>query len=137
MDRKKILLLILALVVLVGGIFLISSSINNKKQEVATTKPVATKKEPANMFRQESGEDSGKNMIDVSGTIDVIGERNLTIKTQNEAVVVNISGVTPVMVIGADNKAVVGQLADLKIGDVVKVTYDNVTRNVVMVYFNK
>jgi hypothetical protein len=138
MDRKKILLLILVLVVLVGGIFLISSSIKDKKQGVTAPNPVvATKEEPVNMFRQGSGEDNGKNMIDISGTVDVIGEKDLTVKTQNEAILVNISGVTPVMVTGADNKAVVGQIADLKVGDVIKVTYDKVTRNAVMVYLNR
>jgi len=137
MDRKKILILTLVLVVFAGGAFLISRNTSNKKQGGTAFNPVTVKKEPVNMFGQGSGEDRGKNITDVAGAIEVIEEKTLTIKTSKEAVVVNINGVTPVMVMRTNNKAVVGQMADLKIGDAVKVTYDKITRNAVMIYLNR
>lgn len=133
MDRKKILILILALTVLVGGIFFIARSINNKNQvgKPNQNKSVA-KKEPANIFEQDANGKKEVSATDVVGSVSVIAEKTLTVKTQKDAVVVNINGATPVVITSGD-KTITGQMADLKVGDAVKVTYDETSKNVALI----
>ncbi|MCX6761402.1 MAG: hypothetical protein NTY33_00940 [Candidatus Moranbacteria bacterium] len=138
MDRKKILVLLLALVVLVGGIFFVTRSISNKNQAVTApiANPVATKKEPANLFGQGTV-DATKTTLDASGNVETILEKTLTIKNPNGSTVVNINGATPVMITDGKNSSVAGQMADLKVGDAVKVTYDTATKNTTLISVTK
>ncbi|MEI7425592.1 MAG: hypothetical protein WCK16_01530 [Candidatus Moraniibacteriota bacterium] len=132
MDRKKSSILILALVVLVGGIFFIVSQIN-KKQEVA---PVTTKSsselevkrnEMLNNRVLEKGGDENTNTF--TGKVMVIDQYLLTVKNTNESIGLNITGATPVMDAGK-----VSQMADLKVGDDINVTYDKTTKNATLIY---
>lgn len=134
MDRKKILVLLLALVVLVGGIFFIARSISNKNQ--AVTAPVATKKEPANLFGKETA-NTAKTTLDVVGNVAIISEKTLTIKNSTQSTVVNINGATPVMITDEKNQTSASQMADLKVGDAVKVTYDQTTKNAMLISVTK
>lgn len=126
MDRKKILILILALVVLVGGIFFIASQVN-KKQEV---NPVATRT-PSELETKKQGLSKGgdENVIVFTGNVVEIAEKLLTVKSISESIAVNITGATPVMDAGK-----VSQMADLKVGDNINVTYDKTTKNATLIY---
>ena len=132
MDRKKILILIFALVVLVGGIFFILRSIGSKNQ--TATKPIQTpitpKKTPANIFGQAN--QTQATTTDVMGSIGTIAEKTITVTHLKESTVLNITGATPVM-ITAGTKTIPGQMADLKVGDAAKVTYDQTSKNVTMI----
>ncbi len=134
MERKKVFILIFALVVLVGGIFLVARNISNKSKTTDSSLPsqqtpsTNAKKEPANLFGQDTP-NSKTTAADVTGTVDTIVEKTLTIKTQKDSVAVNINGATPVMLQVGNTPAKVGQLADLKKEDSVKITYDSVTLN--------
>ena len=121
MDRKNILVLLLALVVLVGGIFFVIRRANNRNMPTPT--PSLSGKETHN----------AKTAVDVTGNIEVIGEKTVTVKNANEVTVANINGATPVMISDGKNPAVAGQMADLKLGDAVKMTYDKTTKNVMVV----
>ena len=130
MDRKKVLILALALIALFGGIFLVARKISNKnKVAKSTTNPaqnsVAEKKGPVNLFGQNK---TGAQQSDATGTVDVIAEKTLTIKTNQAPLVVNINGATPVMIVVGKNSPAAGQMADLKKGDSVRVTYDQATK---------
>ena len=130
------LILIFALVVLVGGVFLIAKSISNKKQASnnPTQNPLANvKKEPANLFGQDAANNKNTS-VDVTGTVGVIAEKTLTIKTTDVSIAVNINGATPVMLQAGNVPAVVGQMADLKKGDSVKVTYDQTSKNAQLIF---
>ncbi len=126
MDRKKILILILALVVLVGGIFFIASQVN-KKQEV---NPVATRT-PSELETKKQGLSKGgdENTNTFTGYVEVIDQYLLTVKNANESVGVNITGATPVVDAGKNS-----QIANLKVGDNVNVTYDKITKNATLIY---
>jgi hypothetical protein len=133
MDRKKILILALALIVLFGGIFLVARTISNKEGVAKsstnpTQKSVTEKKGPVNLFGQNETGAQQKTTSDATGTVDVIAEKTLTIKTNQEPLVVSINGATPVMLAVGKNAPVAGQMADLKKGDSVKVTYDQATK---------
>ena len=129
MDRKKMLILIFALVVLVGGIFVIVRSINNRNQNNSSNQTLNAK---SNMFGQDSSAAKENTMTDVAGTVEVIAEKTLTIKGQ-ELSVVNINGSTPVMITAGASQPVAGQMADLKVGDSVKVSYDKITKNAIII----
>jgi hypothetical protein len=130
MDRKKILILALALIALFGGIFLVARKISNKEGIAKFgTNPVQTvteKKGPANLFNA-TGEKQ-KTTSDATGIVDVITEKTLTIKINQTPLVVSINGATPVMIAVGKNVPVAGQMADLKKGDSVKITYDQATK---------
>jgi hypothetical protein len=130
MDRKKILILIFAIVVLVGGIFIIAKSIQNKN--VANNPVGQSTIVKNNMFGQDTTDASKKATTDATGTVEVIAEKTLTIKSQ-ESIVVNINGATPVLITVGTGQPTAGQMADLKKGDSVKVTYDKTTKNVLMI----
>jgi len=133
MDRKKVLILALALIVLFGGIFLVTRTISNKDKVAKSTtnstqNSVVAKKEPANLFGQAETNAQKKATLDAIGTVEVIAEKTLTVKADKASVVVNINGATPVMLAVGKNAPVAGQMADLKKGDSVKVTYDQATK---------
>jgi hypothetical protein len=130
MDRKKISILTFALIVLFGGIFFIASSIN--KESATTGQAPIKKEENANLFGQ-SAEESKISGADITGSVEIIAEKTLTVKNSQELVVVNINGSTPVMLIVGNASPVVGQMADLKKGDLVKVTYDKVNKNTMLI----
>jgi uncharacterized protein YneF (UPF0154 family) len=131
MNTKKTIILVFALIVLFGGIFIIAKSIRDKS---VANKPVDQKTiVKNNMFGQEATKVNENARVDISGSVEVIAEKTLTIKTPQESTLVNINGATPVIItLGADQPTA-GQMADLKKGDLVKVTYDKTTKNVLMI----
>lgn len=74
---------------------------------------------------------------EVTGNIESIQEKTLTVKNPQETVVVNINGATPVMLFVNTDKKAVGQMADLKLGDPVKVLYDETTKNAMKISVTK
>ncbi|MFZ2189087.1 MAG: hypothetical protein WAV73_06015 [Candidatus Moraniibacteriota bacterium] len=131
MNTKKTLILVFALVVLFGGIFIIAKSIRDKNVVNNPVDQNAIVK--SNMFGQDAAKDNKNARVDVSGSVEAIAEKTLTIKTPQELTVVNINGTTPVIItLGAD-QPIAGQMADLKKGDSVKVTYDKTTKNASMI----
>jgi uncharacterized protein YneF (UPF0154 family) len=130
MERKKMLILIFAIVVLVGGIFIIVKSIQDKN---AVNTPVSQNTiVKNNMFAQDTTDANKKATTDVTGIVEVIAEKTLTIKGQ-ESIVVNIDGATPVLITAGAGQPIAGQMADLKKGDSVKVTYDKTTKNALII----
>jgi hypothetical protein len=137
MDRKKVFVLSLALLVLFGGVLLIARSIG--KKDVAgipvsdNKNPVTTKKESANLFGKGTEEETAKNITDAVGIVEAIGEKTITVKNAENSSVVGITGATPVVITSNNAKTISGQMADLKVGDAVKVVYDKTTKNVTMI----
>jgi len=135
MNTKKIIILVFALVVLVGAILFATRKVIDKNQKAAepnlTENSGMEKKKETKLFGQEG---QGKNVVSVSGNVSVISEKTLTIKTQSTPVVVNINGATPVMTINSNNNSTIAQIADLKVGDAVRLTYDQVSGNATVIY---
>jgi hypothetical protein len=140
MNTKKIAIIALALIALIGGVLVIARSISNRDLFSGSGQnPMATKKEPANLFGQGSANnDKAKEMTEVTGELKMIGEKTITVKSSEvDSAVVNINGATPVMLSNNENKTTLGQMADLQIGDTVRVTYDKTTKNVNMIFVIK
>ncbi|MEI6588196.1 MAG: hypothetical protein WCO05_04595 [Candidatus Moraniibacteriota bacterium] len=135
MNTKKTIILIFALVVLFGGIFIIAKSIRDKS--VAKNPVDQNTIVKNNMFGQEATKVNENARVDVSGSVEVIAEKTLTIKTPKESTVVNINGSTPVIITTSTDQPTAGQMADLKKGDLVNVTYDKTTKNVLMIFVTR
>jgi hypothetical protein len=138
MDRKKILILILALIVLVGGIFLIASQVN-KKEKVNPALPTVTKTQSEIEARREEllshkvAEKIDGNVAVFVGNIEAINQNIFTIKNVHDLIKVNvISNSTAVMDAGKNS-----QIANLKVGDNVDLTYDKTTKNVMIITIMK
>ncbi len=131
MERKKIAIIAFALLVLFGGIFFVARSIKEKQSGTAQA-PIGGEKQPANLFGQNAGE-SKESVAIITGSVEIIAEKTLTVKNPQESMVVNINGATPVMLMVGSASPVVGQLADLKKGDSVKMSYDRTTKNVMLI----
>ena len=140
MNTKKIAIIALALVALIGGVFIIARSISNKDSLSGSSQnPMATKKEPVNLFGQGSASnDKTKETAEIVGTLAVIGEKTITVKNvDTDAAIININGATPVMISNNENKVTSGQMADLKVGDSVTVTFDKATKNAMLISVTK
>ncbi|MFA5962230.1 MAG: hypothetical protein WC848_06115 [Parcubacteria group bacterium] len=133
MNKKQVVVLSLALVVLFGSIYFVARKISDGNRSINPKNMTNDKKEiPVNIFSQDANnQQSSAN--DVSGNIEKIAEKTLTIKNSRESVSVNINGATPVMISVNGNNTVLGQIADIKKDDVVRVTYDVATKNVKMI----
>lgn len=141
-KRKQIIVLILALVVLAASIFFIARRINTKNQENIAVKNLTAEQKAARaeLFSRAVMKSGGEIPIDiVMGSVGVIGEKTLTIKLPQDSIVVNISDITPIMLIGtkAGNEAVIGKIADIKVGDPVRVTYDKASKDAKLISVTK
>lgn len=130
-NMKKITILAFALIVLFGGIFFVVRSINKERGITAQNLNKEEKKSP-NLFGQNI-EENKASVATANGSVEAIAEKTLTVKGQQESVVVNISGSTPVMLTIGTASPVVGQMADLKKGDIVSVTYNKINRNTMLI----
>ena len=137
MERKKILIVSFALVVLFASIFLIVKGIGSKNQvdnnPAPNTNVVNVGKPESQPILDQKGQET--NLTNVTGSVAVIGEKTMTVKNQGEekSTVVNINGSTPVMIANGKAQPVPGQMADLKKGDAVRVTYDKTTQKALMI----
>ena len=130
MDKKQKLILTFAIVVLIGAISFAVVEISVKNQSSSTNGNNSIQK-PANMF----GSDKNKtaNMANVVGNVMIISEKTITIKKEDGTIAeVNINGTTPVLV-PKDGQMKNGQMADLKVQDLVNVQYDAQTKNVQLI----
>jgi hypothetical protein len=137
MERKKILILTFALVVLIGGLFFVARSVRDKgvlrRDEVAKNAPVAEKKFELGMFSDRKEAGRGRTADKVMGSIVAIAEKTLTVKHLQNSTILNITGSTPVMIVKGKNQPVLGQVADLAVGDAVTVFYDKSTSDANMI----
>lgn len=131
MERKKIAIITFALLVLFGGIFFVARSIKEKQAGTAQA-PIGGEKQPANLFGQNT-EENKANIATVTGSVEIIAEKTLTVKNPQESIVVNINGATPVRLTVGNANPVAGQMADLKKGDLVIVTYDKINKNTMLI----
>lgn len=126
---KQMFILVLALTVLFGGIFFIARSISNKEQ-------LAVPEQMIPVIEKEVPEEIPKELIDKAnevvdfGSVERIDGELLTLKRIEGLTDFNISSITQVVIDSGDGKAVTGQLADLKIGELVRYTYNTETKNV-------
>jgi hypothetical protein len=135
MDRKKILILILALILLVGSIFFAVLRMGDRNQEKNIGQnPAAKKKSADDMLSKRLEQGENKNVIDVKGNIESVLEKTLKVKDISGAItIINISADTPVEIVGINKKTTPAQLSDLRIRDLVKVTYDKMTINATLI----
>ena len=131
MDRKKtFLILLLVMLIIVAGIVFYGlktpKEVTDQNNSQANSKPVAT-----NLFSQNM--DSTKKIASLTGTVDKIAEKTLSVKDTKTSTSVNINGATPVMHKQKDGTLKVGQIADLKTNDSIKVEYDIETKNVQLI----
>ncbi|MFZ2226102.1 MAG: hypothetical protein WA064_01125 [Candidatus Moraniibacteriota bacterium] len=140
MNTKKVAIIALALVALIGGVFIITRNIISRESiSESTQNPAIAKKEPVNLFGQgANSDDKTKETTEVIGVLNIIGDKTITVKSSGaDSAVVNINGATPVMLLGNDNKATSGQMADLRIGNTVRVVYEKITKNARMIFVTK
>ena len=137
MLKKQIVIIAFALITLVGGIYIVARNISNKSQEEtkinSSASSIYSKKDSPKSFIQEVKEEKADSTVDASGSIEMIEEKTLTIKQLRGSLVVNINGATPVMLIAGRSQPVPAQVADLKKGELVKITYDKTTKNAIQI----
>ena len=107
-------------------------SVNNEKQlNVVENQLTAEKKDSAGTSAQGMGEGNRIISGEIVGNVEMIDEKSLTVKDDKKTITINVNSTNSVMIAnsGEKNQVVVGKLADLKKGDMVKVIYDESTKN--------
>jgi len=144
MDRKKSLIILLALAILAGSIFLLARSRNidsgkNVTDRDIKPKPVLVdegKEVPEKSLIQALGETKKteeKVTANALGVVETIAEKTLTVKQIMGTVVISIDDLTKIEITDSSNQITLGKLADLKVGDSVKIIYDKTTKNAITV----
>ncbi len=122
-KRQQILILTLALVVLFASIFFVVRNISTKSA-VGNNQNL---KENNNL--QQNGSNQVLKKIDALGRIAEISEKTIVVKHSDETTTVNVDSNTSVGIFFSLDTSTPGSLADLRLGDAVKVTYDSVTKD--------
>jgi hypothetical protein len=147
MDRKKSLVILLAFVILIGSIFLLVGSRSNKNTNSSknvTGQDIKPQPAPAGEGKEapeksliqvfeETKKTEEKVMDNALGVIETIAEKTLTVKQILGTAVVNIDDSTKIEITDSKNQTILGKLADLKVGDSVKIIYDKTTKNAITV----
>ena len=134
MERKKMLIVIFALVVLLGSVVFAARRIADKDRN---NNPKSTQNNTKNDVTPGQGTKADSDTANIMGTIKKIEGKSLTIGVMENLTVVNIDGSTPVRIVEGKNPIVTGQVADLKVGDAVSVTFGKTTKNATVIFITR
>lgn len=129
-KAKQVSILVLAVVLLIGGLYVIARNISQKNKMKTESADQAAQQLPIGIF---SHSDDSHVFADVIGSVTDITEKTLTVSHLQNSTVVNINGSTSVVVLVDGKQPAIAQIADIKVGEAVKVTYNQATKNVVMI----
>jgi len=127
MNLKQILILILALVVLLGGVFFIARSLNSREQLVAV------EKKPVVEQNRSKENDSPVNLIVDFGSVESIKGKALVIKKPEGSLELILDDSVRISIDDNTGASSVGQVTDLRIGELIKVNYIPDTKKVVAI----
>jgi preprotein translocase subunit YajC len=118
MERKKILLGVLLLIVLIGGAFYFALWMKNR--------PTKAQREFAKTFSQKMMQTK---IAITTGTVESVSAGKLVVNLGTKDTTVNVTSDTIISLIYREKKAATGKIADVKVGENVKVEYDKETMN--------